>query len=232
MQHRRLASILLAALAASALSACGGSDDDTESASDSKADTTTTTAADAGDCPAAPWTLSVRAANVLEPDLPVVDDAAHEFVDAVAVKVNAGSYTLYLADYALDAAAFDSWTYQPPQPPKGKMIATLAIAAYNTTTEPAPLAIGDEIPVVSGPDSVDGSRNLSVIITTAGGMHNTSPGATGQATVTGISDTQLCVDVDYQDFESSETLNGEAVPSDVQKRLKGAFSAEVVDPSA
>ncbi len=244
-----MSGVVLACLLA--IAGCGG-DDDPERAGGS--DDTGSEAATGGDesdagepdasgaestgLPAecdGPWAFDLRAANAWE-DLPVIEEPTFEFTSALAVRLEPGIYTLYLADYELDPVVFTD--YETDHPSADKTLATLTINAFrNAETldkEFDELAAGDVVPA---DNEIDGERRFGVVIERglgSGGeepsdLYNTSSGPVGQATVVAATDDALCLDVDYTDYENEGSTNGVADEYPVQKHLAGTFSAPIVD---
>ncbi len=253
---RLLVPIIVGALG---IAACGGADDPSANPSSSDAvdssdapeptdptdptdapDTTaaTETSTEAVEMPAAcvgPWSFELRAANAWA-ELPVIEEPAFEFTSSLAVRLETGMYTLYLADFDIDPEQYSD--FETDHPPAGKTLATLTINAFrNAETlgkEFDELVAGDVIPAS---DAIDGERQFGVVLERGlepGGedpsdLYNTSSGPVGQAAVVATTDDSLCLEVDYTDYDNAGSTDGVADEYPVQKRLFGTFSAPIVD---
>jgi hypothetical protein len=241
---RRLRVVII--VGALGIAACGGADDpsaqsDAVDATDA-VDPVGTEATDASGgtvaMPAActgPWSFELRAANAWA-ELPVIEEPAFEFTSSLAVRLETGLYTLYLADFDIDPEQFSD--FETDHPPAGKILATLTINAFRNaetlSKEFDELVVGDVIPTS---DAMDGERQFGVVLERGlapGGedpsdLYNTSSGPVGQAEVVGATDDTLCLEVDYTDYDNAGSTNGVADEYPVQKRLVGTFSAPIVD---
>ncbi len=207
-----------------ALAGCGGDDDtstetaesDTgDSTASSDSDTTESTVPDG--CPAEPFTAEIQLDNEFagEPSVPLT---TMEIVDTFAIQIDeAGSaFTIYLADYELDRAAFDDPFYTP-EPGDGQTLVTVFVTAFNAEEALAPLAAGD---VVTGSSEFD-TRVLNVIAQQGAALYN-SGNPDGQIEILAVDDSYLCAAIDYFDL-----VDPNDPASAQQKIVRGSFTAEV-----
>ena len=238
MRRTAITALLVGALVTAG--ACGGDDDDSagggagttvEAGDDASGDSGDGGGEDGGDggeavsdpaCEGPPFTIDLRAADVyhgLEP----FEDAEFEVVDTVAVKVADAAYTMYLADYEIDREAVGG--FETLHPPAGKTLITLSITVFNAEEEPLPIEVGDVIPA----GGEFGEQTFIVFVERGADMYNSNLGVDGEVEVLGLSGDEICVSVDYSDYEEETALDGEQQASPVQKRLAGTVSAEVVE---
>jgi hypothetical protein len=210
-----LLSFALVSALVSTISGCGEGAQPDIVAANAGTVTTTVTAAAIATCPAGPFVTKVRLADEMDDALDVLDEHAHDFTDAVAVRLAGGAYTMYLADYDLDPAAFGSFFYEPPTPPSGHWLVTVFVTAYNATDLPPALVAGSEVTVTDEP----GAQTLGLLAQGPMGMYNSASDAVGSLTVLHVDDARICVEVDYTDYTTAGV---------VQKHLAGAFTADVV----
>lgn len=224
---RRLAASLTVWLALAAIlvmAACGGDSDGDESGGDEGAAGTTTTVGESTDpaCEGPPFTVDLRAANAFS-DLEPFEDAQFEIIDTAAVKVTDAAYTMYFADYEIDREVIG--TFETLHPGEGQTLITMFITVFNAEEEPPPIEVGEVIAA----ESEFGEHRFGLIVERGADMYNTSAGAEGEVEVLGLSDEEICVSIDYADYEENIVVNGERQDSPVQKRLIGTVSAEVTE---
>lgn len=116
--------------------------------------------------------------------------------DGKAVALGGPAYTIFAGDLDIpaDGLAFSGYEAGP-----GEHVAFVATTVYNGTAESAELEVGvpitwtDEFEVLT----------FAIVLDEEGEQLGNNIGATGTLTVTGLSDTEICVDVDYRDDEKS-----------------------------
>jgi len=178
---RMIWALLVGVLAASACGANNSTAADGTPGTDAPAATSKPIARDDAGCPAVPFsgTLSRSAAGGHQE----AQRADGEMVDAIAVTRREGiAYTIYLADFAIDANDIGS-TLQAPQ---GLVLVTLAIDELDGIT-------------VGRPFGNTENTYPFVIIDSGGGASDSASGHTGQEMVIGLSSTMICLEIDYQD---------------------------------
>lgn len=174
-----------------------------------------TTQADAdppSKCADTPYAVQLRAASG---DATGIELDSFEVVSAKAVRLADGAaYTIYLADFPIsddDISAFS----QPEVPDDGAMV-TLFLTTFNAPADPQIITAGTTIDYT--PDF--GVLTFRVVAQVGTEQFGSLHTAQGTVTVDEAGD-YICGTVEYTD-SASEDL------SDVQNRLKGQFSAEVV----
>jgi hypothetical protein len=179
-------------------SACGSDDpstaDDAATVADEPAAATEPASADDSGCPTESFSGALaRSASGGHRE---EQRTGAEMIDAVAVTRSEGiAYTIYLSDYPIDRDELGSTLQAPP----GSVLVTFAIDEAEGILIGKPFANTDD-------------RSPFVIIDSGGGATDSATGATGEQTVTGLSSTRICFEIDYQD---------------AIKSISGSVSAEI-----